>query len=92
MTIPFSSGDTPRRLSAIDLAPVAAQAADVCADGCITCGDVAVEVTVIGLLPSAMAVVGTGSGEEEVSVALVEAAIGDTILVHAGEAIAVLRR
>jgi hydrogenase expression/formation protein HypC len=37
-------------------------------------------------------VVDTGSGEEEVSVALVSAAVGDTILVHAGEAIAVVGR
>ena len=32
----------------------------------------------------------TGSGEETVSVALVTAGVGDTILVHAREAIAVL--
>jgi hydrogenase maturation factor len=37
-----------------------------------------------------MAVVETGSGEETVSVALVTAGVGDTILVHAREAIAVL--
>jgi hydrogenase expression/formation protein HypC len=61
-------------------------------DSCITCGDVAVEVTVVRLLPRAMAVVDTGVGEEEVSVALVEAEPGDTILVHAGEAIATIRR
>jgi hydrogenase expression/formation protein HypC len=35
-------------------------------------------------------VVDTGQGEEQVSVALVSAAAGDTILVHAGEAIAVV--
>jgi hydrogenase maturation factor len=35
-------------------------------------------------------VVDTGSGTEEVSVALVSAGIGDEILVHAKEAIAVL--
>ena len=34
--------------------------------------------------------VDTGQGEEEVSVALVTAAVGDTILVHAREAIAVV--
>jgi hydrogenase maturation factor len=39
-----------------------------------------------------MAVVDPGFGEEEVSVALVDANVGDTILVHAGEAITVLRR
>jgi hydrogenase expression/formation protein HypC len=32
--------------------------------------------------------VDTGAGEEQVSVALVTASAGDTILVHAGEAIA----
>ena len=37
-----------------------------------------------------MAVVDTGQGEETVSVALVSAAVGDTILVHAREAIAVV--
>ena len=60
-------------------------------DVCITCSDVAVEVTVISILPDALAVVDTGQGEEQVSVALVGAAAGDTILVHAGEAIAVVR-
>ena len=57
---------------------------------CITCSDQAVAVTVVRLLDDALAVVDTGAGEEEVSVALVAAGIGDTILVHAGEAIAVL--
>ena len=61
-------------------------------DHCLTCGDVAVEVRVVRLLPQDLAVVDTGQGEEEVSVALVAAAAGDTILVHAGEAIAVLGR
>jgi hydrogenase expression/formation protein HypC len=62
-------------------------------DRCVTCGDVAVEVTVVRLLPDEMALVDTGSGtEEEVSVALVSAAAGDTILVHASEAIAVVSR
>lgn len=57
---------------------------------CITCSDVAVEVTVVRLLPDELAVVDTGQGEEQVSVALVAATAGDTILVHAGEAIAVV--
>jgi hydrogenase expression/formation protein HypC len=62
-------------------------------DVCITCGDVAVEVTVLRLLPDELALVDTGQGtEEEVSVALVSAAAGDTILVHASEAIAVVSR
>lgn len=59
-------------------------------DTCITCGDVAVEVRVIRVLPDALADVDTGRGTEQVSVALVSAAAGDTILVHAGEAIAVV--
>ena len=58
---------------------------------CVTCSDTAVAVTVVRLLASDLAVVDTGAGEEEVSVALVTAAVGDTILVHAGEAIAVVR-
>ena len=59
-------------------------------DHCITCSDTAVEVTVLRLLDDEMAVVDTGSGEETVSVALVTAGVGDTILVHAREAIAVV--
>jgi hydrogenase expression/formation protein HypC len=69
---------------------------------CITCSDQAVAVTVLRLLDDDMAEVSTSSeastsGEastetstEEVSVALVTAKPGDTILVHAGEAIAVV--
>ena len=59
---------------------------------CITCSDTAVEVTVLRLLDDGLAVVDTGRGEEEVSVALVPARVGDTILVHASEAIAVVQR
>ena len=59
-------------------------------DVCITCSDVAVEVTVVRLLGDGFAVVETGLGEEEVSVALVTAQPGDKILVHAKEAIAVV--
>jgi hydrogenase expression/formation protein HypC len=59
-------------------------------DHCITCGDVAVEVRVVRLLPDGLADVDTGEGTERVSVALVSVAAGDTILVHAGEAIAVV--
>jgi hydrogenase expression/formation protein HypC len=55
--------------------PVVAECLD---EVCVTCSDTAVPVTV------------TGAGLEEVSVALVSAAVGDTILVHAGEAIAVV--
>jgi hydrogenase maturation factor len=60
-------------------------------DICITCSDSAVQVTVVRLLDDGLAVVDTGQGgEEEVSVALVTAAVGDSLLVHAGEAIAVV--
>jgi hydrogenase expression/formation protein HypC len=58
---------------------------------CITCSDSAVPVTVLELADNALALVDTGRGIEEVSVALVTAAVGDTVLVHAGEAIAVVR-
>jgi hypothetical protein len=61
-------------------------------DVCITCSDTAVEVTVLRLLEDELAVVDTGLGEETVSVALVTARVGDTILVHAREAIAVVGR
>jgi hydrogenase expression/formation protein HypC len=59
-------------------------------DVCITCSDQAVEVRVIELLEDQMALVDTGAGEETVSVALVSAGVGDTILVHAREAIGVV--
>ena len=59
---------------------------------CITCSDTAVTVTVVRLLDDGLAIVDTGQGEEEVSVALVRAAAGDTVLVHAKEAIAVVGR
>ena len=71
--------------------PRAGQSASPCLDEvCVTCSDTAVAVTVVRLLASDLAIVDTGSGEEEVSVALVTADVGDTILVHAGEAIAVV--
>lgn len=55
---------------------------------CITCSDAAVRMTVVRLLPDDLALVDPGTGvPEEVSVALVDAAPGDVLLVHAGEAI-----
>jgi hydrogenase expression/formation protein HypC len=67
--------------------------ADHCpGDVCITCSDTAVPGTVLTLLEDDLAIVGTSAGPEEVSVALVQAAVGDTVLVHAGEAIAVIER
>ncbi|MEO3874324.1 HypC/HybG/HupF family hydrogenase formation chaperone [Nonomuraea sp. B12E4] len=59
-------------------------------DSCLTCGDIAVHVRVVSLLPAGLALVDTGAGTEEISVALVAARVGDTVLVHAGEAIAVI--
>lgn len=44
------------------------------------------------LAEDGLAMVDTGEGEEEVSVALVTVRVGDRILVHAKEAIAVVRR
>ncbi len=61
-------------------------------DVCITCSDEAVAVRIVELLADELAIVDTGSGMEEVSVALVSARVGDEILVHAKEAIAVLGR
>jgi hydrogenase expression/formation protein HypC len=67
---------------------------DHCTDDvCITCSDTAVAVTVLALRTDALALVETGAGApEEVSVALVDAQVGDVVLVHAGEAIAVVPR
>ncbi len=70
----------------------AEESASPCPDEvCITCSDAAARVTVLRLLADGLATVDTGQGTEEVSVALVTAQVGDTILVHAGEAIAVVR-
>jgi hydrogenase maturation factor len=76
----------------VDVTGAELVAGPVCSsdEHCITCGDIAVEVRVVRLLPDALAVVDTGEGEETVSVALVSATVGDTILVHAGEALTVL--
>ncbi len=59
-------------------------------DSCVTCSDTAVPVTIVRLLADGLAVADTGQGEEEISVALVRAGAGDTVLVHAKEAIAVV--
>lgn len=57
---------------------------------CITCSDQAVPVRIVELLDDDIALVDTGQSTEQVSVALVTAAVGDTVLVHAKEAIAVV--
>lgn len=61
-----------------------------CCDGpvCVTCSDEALPWTVVALADGDLAWVDTGNGREQISVALVEAAVGDVVLVHAGEAIA----
>jgi hydrogenase maturation factor len=59
-------------------------------DVCITCSDQALPVRVLELRPGDLALVDTGTSQEEVSVALVDARVGDTVLVHAKEAIAVV--
>ncbi|MEV0972260.1 SIS domain-containing protein [Microtetraspora glauca] len=61
-------------------------------DTCVTCSDQATQVTVVRLLHSGLALGDTGTGTEEISVALVDASVGDTVLVHAGEAIAVITK
>jgi hydrogenase expression/formation protein HypC len=58
---------------------------------CITCSDTAVAVRIVRVLDDDLAVVDTDSGEEEISIALVSATVGDTVLVHAAEAIAVVQ-
>lgn len=63
-----------------------------CHDGvCITCGDLAVQVRIVRLLEDELAEVAVEDRTEVVSVALVDAEVGGTVLVHAGEAIAVVR-
>lgn len=61
------------------------------AEARVTCSDEALPVRVVRLLEAGLAVVDTGRGQEEVSVALVDAQVGDTVLVHAREAIAVVK-
>ena len=63
----------------------------VCRDDvCITCGDVAVPVTILEPLADDLARVDTGQTVEEISIALVDTHVGGRVLVHAKEAIASL--
>ena len=57
---------------------------------CITCSDQAVACRVIAVDGRRMAVVERGTVRETVSVALVDALPGDVVMVHAGEAIALV--
>jgi hydrogenase maturation factor len=60
-------------------------------DVCITCSDEALPYRIVELLPGDLALVDTTDGRtEEISIMLVDAAAGDTVLVHAKEAIAVV--
>jgi hydrogenase expression/formation protein HypC len=54
---------------------------------CITCGDQALPGRVTALLEDGMARVDVAGVGEEVSVELIEAAVGDVVLVHARVAI-----
>jgi D-sedoheptulose 7-phosphate isomerase len=56
---------------------------------CITCSDEALPVRITELRPDDLALVATEAGTlEEISIALVDAEVGDVVLVHAKEAIA----
>jgi hydrogenase expression/formation protein HypC len=71
--------------------PDATRPVPVCRDDvCITCGDIAVPVRIVELLPGDLALVDTGQTVEEISIALVDTHVGGRVLVHAKEAIATL--
>ncbi|TMR00763.1 HypC/HybG/HupF family hydrogenase formation chaperone [Actinomadura soli] len=59
-------------------------------DVCVTCSDTAVQVHVLDVMGDGLGIVDTENGPEEISLALVDAGPGDTVLVHAKEAIAVV--
>ncbi len=65
---------------------------DCTAGACVTCSDQALPMSVVRLLEGELAIVDAGGVLEEVSVALVDPVVGDTVLVHAREAIAVIAR
>ncbi|MFI0467763.1 hydrogenase assembly protein HupF [Saccharopolyspora sp. 5N102] len=70
----------------------AGEPAETCrGDSCVTCSDEVVAVEVMRLLDDGLAAVATEAGEEVVSVALVPARPGDTVLVHAGESIGIVK-
>lgn len=60
-------------------------------DVCVTCSDTAVQVRVLEVTGDRLAIVDTENGPEEISLALVDAGPGDMVLVHAKEAIAVVK-
>ena len=71
--------------------PDAPRPVPVCHDDvCITCGDIAVPVTIVELRDGDLALADTGETLEEISIALVDTYVGGRVLVHAKEAIAAL--
>lgn len=79
-------------LGTVDVSPTPRPEVPQCyGEVCITCSDEALPVTVLELLDDELAKVDTGQSIEIVSVALVDAHVGDCILVHAKEAIVVVR-
>lgn len=68
-------------------------AGDCAGEVCVTCADEALPAVVVRLRDGMLADVDPGGGAlEEISVALVDVSPGDTVLVHAKEAIAVVAR
>jgi hydrogenase maturation factor len=59
---------------------------------CLTCADAAIPCRVVELREGGAArVAGPGGAVEDVDLTLVQASVGDVVLVHAGVAIGVLR-
>ena len=87
MKVPIEIGRLDEHVTQPDVAPrTVPQCYD---DVCITCSDEALPFRVVELLDFGLAMVDTRDGRtEEISVALVDAAVGDVVLVHAKEAIA----
>jgi hydrogenase maturation factor len=54
---------------------------------CVTCSDQALPAEVLRLEEHGLALARIGESVETISVALVRVKVGDTVLVHAGEAI-----
>jgi hydrogenase expression/formation protein HypC len=88
---PVTSGPVmtePVLLGPIGIRPTAGVPAHCEGEVCITCSDEAVPVRITELRPDEIALVETEAGTfEEVSIALVDAGLGDVVLVHAKEAI-----
>ena len=59
---------------------------------CITCSDQAIRALVLEILPEGMARVDIDGTPALVNIVLVDAASGDTVLVHADVAIAILNK